>query len=1161
MTLEQFLNILTQIIFLFTTGITLLSWIRHRDQAHLDIALVFVSLALAILAQDAADLFPLLSAIFTNIFLIALISQPYFLLRVARYFRSVSLLVQRAASIGLLLTCVSLIFIEIAPIPVVILFIVYFTVMEIYAGYLLIQGALTIPGITGRRLRLASIGSGLLALAFLSVFVLLVVAVVTGMTELPGNIQAIIGTIIQVLALFAGIGYYFGFAPPRWLRQYWQLSELPNFMRVAAGQKSRDQKGLFDELCAGALRTVGGAGVLIAYCDADGHNLNTDGTVQLRNLEDRDGSIGEVWRDQRAQAIRLPGGIPQGLKEWTSQLDAKSLFLVPIVSPMRPWGLLIVALRHDPLFPRDDLSMLALLVDRIAIPLDHSVLVEAALHASEERYDRLLDNMLEGAQIIDFNWRYIYVNNAIIRQGRETREHLLGRTMMEVYPGIENTALFATLQRCMTSRVAHHMENEFAYADGTKGWFELSIQPVDNGIFILSVDVTERKRAEEQIAYQSYLLENVNDAVTGSDQDYIIRFWNRGAENMFGWKAEEIVGRLGRDILRSEFLNTDRDTVLKILAETGRWKGEARQYHKDGSSFISEISSITLRDENGKITGYVSVQRDISDRKRAEEEIRKLNEDLEQRVIERTGQLRESEEKFSKAFLTSPAGISISRASDGRYIDVNETLAAMTGYSREELIGHTSAELGLVDPMERQKILDASRAAGSVRDVEIQVRTKSGDIIDVLVSLEQIQIGGQACLLTLQYDITERKRAEAEVRRLNEALEQRHVALQEANALLQTMMDNMPDHIYFKDIDSHFIRNSRSQARMMGFNDPSQVIGKSDFEFFPQEHARRSYKEEQGIITTGQPLMDIEERVVWPDGRVTWVSTTKLPLRDVENRIIGTFGISRDITERKKAEEELGRANAQLAATNKELEAFSYSVSHDLRAPLRTIDGFSQAVMDDYGRDLPEEGMNYLLRVRKAAQHMANLIDDLLNLSKYTRAPMKTEPVDLSRLANDIKADLEQAYPDRKVDMVIAADMKAHGDAQLMRVVLENLLNNAWKFSSKKDQAEVEFGSTPGKDHTTYFVRDNGAGFDMAYAGKLFGAFQRLHAMTEFPGTGVGLATVQRIINRHGGRIWAESEKGKGATFFFSLPVHERTKPRTASKGTDTIADRAREII
>jgi light-regulated signal transduction histidine kinase (bacteriophytochrome) len=243
------------------------------------------------------------------------------------------------------------------------------------------------------------------------------------------------------------------------------------------------------------------------------------------------------------------------------------------------------------------------------------------------------------------------------------------------------------------------------------------------------------------------------------------------------------------------------------------------------------------------------------------------------------------------------------------------------------------------------------------------------------------------------------------------------------------------------------------------------------------------------------------------------------------------------------------------------LEAFSYSVSHDLRAPLRSVDGFSQALLEDYGELLPPDGRNFLDRIRNSAQRMAQLIDDLLDLARVTRVLLKSMPVDLTKLAENVTAELQRTYPERNVKLKIAPNLKVRGDPQLLQVVLENFLSNAWKFTSKQEGAEIEFGSKQEKDETIYFVRDNGAGFDMTYASKLFGAFQRLHAMTEFPGTGVGLATVQRIIHRHGGRVWAESAVGQGATFFFTLPPLEQMRPQAEPQEKDSLAKRVKEII
>ncbi len=239
-------------------------------------------------------------------------------------------------------------------------------------------------------------------------------------------------------------------------------------------------------------------------------------------------------------------------------------------------------------------------------------------------------------------------------------------------------------------------------------------------------------------------------------------------------------------------------------------------------------------------------------------------------------------------------------------------------------------------------------------------------------------------------------------------------------------------------------------------------------------------------------------------------------------------------------EQRVKERTAELEAANKELEAFSYSVSHDLRAPLRSIDGFSQALLEDYADKLDAQGQDTLRRVRAAAQRMAELIDGLLTLSRVTRSELRREIVDLTKLAQGVVEELERSDPHRPLEVAIAKGLAAHGDPRLLRGALQNLLGNAWKFTSRKPQARIEFGwSNHADGNGAFFVRDNGDGFDMAYANKLFAPFQRLHRQSEFPGTGIGLATVQRVILRHGGRIWAEGTVGQGATFYFTLGESE----------------------
>ena len=257
--------------------------------------------------------------------------------------------------------------------------------------------------------------------------------------------------------------------------------------------------------------------------------------------------------------------------------------------------------------------------------------------------------------------------------------------------------------------------------------------------------------------------------------------------------------------------------------------------------------------------------------------------------------------------------------------------------------------------------------------------------------------------------------------------------------------------------------------------------------------------------------------------------------------------ISSDISELIRAEKDVDRINqelerrvrertVQLEAINRELEAFCYSVSHDLRAPLRSIRGFSEVLLERYAAKLDERGQEFLRRTCESSQVMDRLIEDLLKLSRVTRAEIQRRPVNLSLLAESIASDLRNAEPSRAVQFVIAPDLKTEGDERLLHVALDNLLRNAWKFTSKLPEARIEVGATA-EPEPAFFVRDNGAGFDMAYAGKLFGVFQRLHSASDFAGTGVGLATVQRIVTRHGGRAWAIGEVNRGATFYFTLSI------------------------
>lgn len=359
----------------------------------------------------------------------------------------------------------------------------------------------------------------------------------------------------------------------------------------------------------------------------------------------------------------------------------------------------------------------------------------------------------------------------------------------------------------------------------------------------------------------------------------------------------------------------------------------------------------------------------------------------------------------------------------------------------------------------------------------------------------------------------------------------------------EALLDAAPDAmVIVDDVGRIVLVNAQTQA-MFGYT-AEELVGRSIEVLVPERFraAHPQHRNDYYANPRTRPMgAGMELFALSKEGREIPVEISLSPLQTKDGLLV--ISAIRDVSQQKRAEsriQELNEALAQraseLESINKELEAFSYSVSHDLRAPLRGIDGFSQALLEDYGEELDSQAQDFLGRIRAATGRMGELIDDLLKLSRITRTEMHHEEVDLSRMAREIASLLQRMEPEREVEFVIEEGMVARGDRQLLRVALDNLMNNAWKFSAKENRARIEVGTTAGNEHErVFFVRDNGAGFDMAYADKLFGAFQRLHARSEFDGTGVGLATVQRVINRHGGKVWAEAERGKGATFYFVL--------------------------
>jgi len=444
---------------------------------------------------------------------------------------------------------------------------------------------------------------------------------------------------------------------------------------------------------------------------------------------------------------------------------------------------------------------------------------------------------------------------------------------------------------------------------------------------------------------------------------------------------------------------------------------------------------------------------------------------------------------------------------NGKIITANKMTCSLLGYTEEELNGKEFSSIAGARGTSAFLELD------EIRSRELSYRTKRGEDVPVLFSASVVKDreGEVVGIVATALDITERKKMEQDLR--------------ESEKKYRALVDHALVGIGIHQ-DGKIVYANEALASMFGYT-LEKGIGLSIADIIHPDERDFVMARAQRRQAGGSEPETYEIRLLKKDGSTFYALMSNAVIE--YNGRLATLMTIADMTDTK--------ARKELEQANKELEAFSYSVSHDLRAPLRSMDGFSQALLEDYTDKLDTQGKDYLRRVRAACQRMSQLIDDLLNLSRVTRAEMRYEKVNLSALAKAVVVELQETQPERRVEFVIEEDITAHGDSHLLRVVLENLLNNAWKFTSKHPRARIEFGATQREGKSVYFVRDDGAGFDMAYVGKLFVPFQRLHAETEFSGVGVGLATVQRIIHRHGGSVWAEGEVEKGATFYFTLEL------------------------
>lgn len=752
---------------------------------------------------------------------------------------------------------------------------------------------------------------------------------------------------------------------------------------------------------------------------------------------------------------------------------------------------------------------------------------------SENQLRMVTENMVDAISQVNARLRLVYVSPSISRLFGWAQSDLEGKNVLRnAHPADIRPILHRVREAIAVQAASIRLEFRYRCVDGDYLWVESETRLLYDpaGCFEGAIcgirEISARRQAEDAFVRERNLLRTVIDhlpvSVYAKDRQSRRTLVNRRDWEAMGLDNEADAIRLtDKEILPPAALAASRADDRRVL-ENGESLLEREEQVVDrlGNPRAVLVSKLPIRNSAGRIVGLVGIDLDITRQKQVEAELRR-------------------EHTFLRAVIdTVPSRIYV-RTENGAFVLVNRPFADAYQAAPEELAGKTEAEFGgNREEMDRSLAADRGVIAGRSILFTPEECTAYANGEQHWLSITRIPLveGDGSCdkVLCVATDVTERKKAGE--------------ALRDSEERYRRLIEFFPDGIFIHR-KGKIVFVNQTAIKTLRYSHPRDLIGTSVLSFVHPDYRALVIDRMTKLSVDQAEVPIVEEKFLCADGSVIDVEVTAIPfILDGESAVVG---VARDVTERKKVEEEVRRLNtelerrvaertAQLETANREMEAFAYSISHDLRAPLRSIDGFGQALQEDYAAVLDPQGLDYLHRMRAASRRMGHLIDDLLKLSRITRGEIRRGRLDLSGMARVITEEFRRVEPGRDVNFRLEEGMRAQGDERLMQAVLENLLGNAWKFTSRKKEANVEFGSTHPNDHeTVFFVRDNGAGFNMIHNDKLFHAFQRLHTIQEFPGNGIGLATVQRIIHRHGGRVWAESEEGKGATFFFTLPAGE----------------------
>ena len=760
---------------------------------------------------------------------------------------------------------------------------------------------------------------------------------------------------------------------------------------------------------------------------------------------------------------------------------------------------------------------------------------EDELKDSEARYRYLFEQNPAPMLIYELgSLSMLAVNDAFVAHYGYSKTEALALHLTDLYPLSEKKAI-ADLTKKLHGHAYvgewHHLKKDGTLIAIEARSHEFSFEGRNSRIAVI-IDVTERRQVEEalQKSEELYrtLFENTGTATVMIEENTIISLANAEFERLSQYSKQEIEGKKSwADFVFKEDLDRMREQYFRRREKraTALTQYEFRFVPRDGNIRTILLTIDVIPGTKRSAASLLDITK------------RKLTDEA----------LRESERQISLIYDTVGDiifNVKVEKEGSYSFTSVNRCFLSTTGLQASQIIGRRVQDI-IPEPslsLALEKYSESIRTKKIVRWEEIS-EYPTGRLIGE-VSIAPVFDDASNCvgLVGSVHDITEHKRIEG--------------ALRQSEQRYKQLLESITDYTYSVEICG-----GRPVNTIHGFG-CERVTGytPSDYSANPQLWLQMVHPDDRNIVEhyadplcEGKEIPALEHRIVHKDGSIIWVRNTYVLKRDADGKVVGYDGLISDITERKQAEEEIHRLNAeleervikrtaQLEAANKELEAFSYSVSHDLRAPLRHASGYVDLLLKRNKADLSEKGQHYLNAIADSVHQMGMLIDELLQFSRTGRTEMRQSNSDMNKIVQEALESLHPETTPRKVEWIIGELPSVFCDKAMLKLVWVNLLSNAFKFTRTRESARIEIGAREENTEFVFFVRDNGVGFDMQYAHKLFGVFQRLHSMEEFEGTGIGLANVRRIISRHEGRTWAEAEPDKGATFYFTLPNYKKGK-------------------